>query len=57
MSKKRKVKTLIPEKEIKIGGFSTSLEDRDDALEEYGSHLGSFDNLFEEEDDDDDDEY
>lgn len=51
MSKKRKVNSRKPEKEIKIGGFFPSSEDRDDALEEYDSRLGSFDDLFEEEDD------
>lgn len=56
MSKKRKVKSLIPEKEIKIGSFFPSSERKDEALEEYGSRLSSFESLFEE-DDDDDDEY
>lgn len=50
MSKKRKD---LSKSEIR--DFFPTSEDRDDALEEYGSHLGSFDNLFEEEDEDDDD--
>ena len=56
MSRKKEVKSLIPEKKTKIGGFFPSSEERDDALKEYDNRLGSFEDLFDEEDDEEDDE-
>lgn len=56
MSKKRKDISFIPEKKNKIGNLLPSSEERDDAFEEYDSHLGSFESLFDEEDEEDDDD-
>ena len=38
-----------------IGDLLPSREERNEALEEYNSHLGGFDNLFDDDDEDGDD--